>query len=316
MRKLRNRRLGRERVLGVKVRASHIGAARRRLAAVVLLLLFIVVLGAGLVWYGGPWLLKRLLTENPAFAIREFELTTDGVIAVDRLRRWTGVAPGANLLALDLAQVKRNLELVPLIESASVERIPPHTLRIRVFERDPIAQLNVPRPGGLEGVELVPYRIDAGGYIMLPLDPRERSATAPAAEPPLPLLRHLNPAEIQPGRRVQTPQLAAALQLLVSFEQSPMASLAEIKCIDLSCPDVLTVTTGQGAEVTFGLADLDQQLRRWQVICGRAQRENKAIATLDLAVTNNVPVRWLGTNAAASLTPTLLKPVRTRRKNV
>ena len=203
-----------------------------------------------------------------------------------------------------------------MIESASVERIPPHTLRIRVFERDPIAQLNVPRPGEPEGVELVPYCIDAAGYIMLPLDPRERSPTAPSSEPPLPLLRHLNPAEIQPGRRVQTPQLAAALQLLVSFEQSPMASFAEIKSIDLSCPDVLTVTTAQGAEITFGLADPDQQLRRLQVICARAQRENKAIASLDLAVTNNVPVRWLATNAAAPFTPTLLKPVRPRRKNV
>jgi len=314
-RKLRNRRLGRERVLGVKVRASRAGAARRRLAAVGLLVLFVVVLGAGLVWYGGPWLLNRLLYENQAFAIREFDLSTDGVIAVEQLRRWTGVETGANLLAVDLAQVKRNLELVPLVESASVERIPPHTLRIRVFEREPIAQINVARPGGPEGVELVPYYIDAAGYIMLPLDPRERSASAPAPEP-LPLLRHLDPGEIQPGRRVQSPQLAAALQLLVSFEQSPMATLAEIKGIDLSCPEVLSVTTGQGAEITFGLGDLDQQLRRWQVICGRAQRENKAIAWLDLAVTNNVPVRWLETNAAAPFTPSLLKPVRTRRKNV
>lgn len=313
--KPKNRRLGREHLLGVRLRSSHVRAARNRLAALALGALFTAVLGAYLLWCGGQWALNRLVYQNKAFAIQEFDLSTDGVIAVDQLRRWTGIKPGANLLALDLAEVKRDLEMIPLIDSASVERIPPHTLRIRVFEREPIAQINVLRPGGTEPVELAACYISSAGYIMLPLDPRQRSATAPAPVP-LPLIGPLHPDDVQPGRRIKTPQLTAALQLLESFKQSPMAGFVDLKRIDLSCPDVLGVTTEQGAEITFGLADLDRQLRRWHAISERAQCENKVIAFLDLAVTNNVPVRWLDTNAAAPFPPTPTRPVGIRKKHV
>jgi len=37
--------------------------------------------------------------------------------------------------------VKRNLELVSVIDSVSVERVLPRTLKIRVTERDPIRRL-------------------------------------------------------------------------------------------------------------------------------------------------------------------------------
>ena len=56
--------------------------------------------------------------------------------SADQLRRWAGVKPGENLFALDLARVKRDLEMVPLIDSVSVERVLPRTLRIRVTERE------------------------------------------------------------------------------------------------------------------------------------------------------------------------------------
>ena len=39
----------------------------------------------------------------PTFAIQRIDVQTDGVIAPDQLRRWSGVKPGENLIALDLA---------------------------------------------------------------------------------------------------------------------------------------------------------------------------------------------------------------------
>jgi len=45
-----------------------------------------------------------------------------------------------------------------------------------------------------------------------------------------------------------------------------MQSLVDLKKIDLGSPDVLVVTTDQSSEVTFGLSDLDRQLRRWHTI--------------------------------------------------
>ena len=74
------------------------------------------------------------------------------MIAPEQLRRWTNVKPGANLIALDLASVKRNLELVSAIDSVSVERVLPCTLKVRVTERVPVAQVNVPVADAAGGI--------------------------------------------------------------------------------------------------------------------------------------------------------------------
>ena len=201
---------------------------------------------------------------------------------MDQLRRWAGVKPGENLLALDLARVKRDLERSPWSSRSRFERILPHTLRIRVTEREPIAQVNVPRPRGGGGVESAVYQLDADGYVMMPLDPRQRATPLNQPSDALPALGGINASELQPGRRISAPQVQAALQLIVAFEQSPMAGLVDLRRIDVSSPEVLVVTTGQGSEVTFGLADLDQQLRRWRDIFDSGQNIGKAIGTLDL----------------------------------
>src|SRR5258708_7839057 len=127
-RKPKNRRLGREQVLDVKLRSSKVRAARLRVVAIAAGAAFSVVFFLYLTWRTGAWALDRLVYENKAFALQELDLQTDGVIAVEQLRRWAGVQSGQNLFALDLARVKRNLELVPLIQCASVERILPRTL--------------------------------------------------------------------------------------------------------------------------------------------------------------------------------------------
>jgi len=81
-------------------------------------------------------------------------------------------------------------------------------------------------------------------------------------------------------------------------------------------PGVVVVTTGQGGEITFGLNNLEQQLRRWREIYDLGQRMNKAVVSLNLAVSNNVPVRWMETVAVPSASPKTVNPAPTRRKNV
>jgi cell division septal protein FtsQ len=315
-RKPKNRRRGRDPVLDVKLNSSQVRAARHRATAVGLTTLFLMLLcGYGL-WCGGRWLLKYLVYENRAFAIEQFDVVTDGVIAPDQLRHWSGVKRGENLLALDLARVKRDLELIPVIASVSVERIPPRRLLLRVFEREPVAQLYVPRPGP-QGIELAVCQVDTNGYVMLPLDPRQRSPAAPPAPEALPVLDGIAPEDAQPGRRLQSPQVTAALRLIGALDFSPMAGLVDFTRMDVSAQDVLVVRTDQGSEITFGLTDLDRQLRRWREIADRGQKDDRVIATLDLAVTNNLPVRWVeGGAAAVPSAPRPVRPPRTRSNHV
>ena len=315
-RKPKNRRLGRDQVLDVKLRSSQVRAARTRMGAIVLGAAFAAIFGLYLAYRTSNWVLNRLVYENKAFAIQELDVQTDGVISLDELRRWTGVKPGANLLALDLARVKRDLELVPLVQAVSIERILPRTLRIRITEREPIAQINVPRLRQGGGVDLAVYQLDADGYVMVPLEPRQRAIPLNQPGDALPTVCGVNSSELQPGRRIGTPQVQAALRLILAFEQSPMAGLVDLRRVDVSSPEALVVTTGQGSEVTFGFADLDQQLRRWHDIFDLGQTMSKAIGTLDLAVTNNIPARWLEASAVPPSTPKSIKPLRLRKNHV
>ncbi len=315
-RKPKNRRLEREHVLDVKLRSSQLRAARSRRLALGLGAAFAVVFGLYLVWRTGGWVLDQLVYENKSFSIQEIDLQTDGVIALEQLRRWMGVRVGQNLLALDLARIKRNLELVPVIKSASIERILPRTLRVRVIEREPIAQINVvrPHPGG--GVEMTVVHLDAEGYVLLPLQPRQRAQPAPANSEQLPAITGVNASEIQPGRRLEGGQLQAALHLVTAFEQSPMAGLAELRRIDVSAPEVIVITTGQGSEVTFGTSELEQQLRRWHAIFDLGQKMSKAILSLDLAVTNGIPARWLEASAVPPLPPKSPRSLGSKKRHV
>ena len=315
-RRQKNRRLHRVHVLNVKLRSDQVRATRTRLAALTTGILFGTVFGLYLLWRTGEWALDKFVYENSEFAIQRVEVKTDGMIATDQLRRWSGVKLGDNLIALDLSAVKRNLELVSTIGSVSVERILPRTLKIDVTERDPVAQVNIPRAGASGGITVSVFQLDADGYVMQPLDPRLCLVPLAQVNSQLPVITGLNVYQLQPGHRVESPQVQAALELVGAFDHSPMAGLVDLRRIDVSLPGVVVVTTGAGGEITFALDNLEQQLRRWREIYDLGQRMNQAVASLNLAVSNNVPVHWMEAIAAPSAAPKAVNPAHPRRKNV
>ena len=67
----KNRRLGREYVLDVKLRSSKVRAARLRMVAIMLGTVFALVSGLYAAWRGSEWALNALLYENNAFSIQE-----------------------------------------------------------------------------------------------------------------------------------------------------------------------------------------------------------------------------------------------------
>ena len=314
-REQKNRRLSHGRVLDVKLRSSQVRAARTRLAAVALGIIFGTVFGLYLLWCMGEWMLDKFVYKNSEFAVQQIEIRTDGVIAPDQLRRLSLVKPGENLIALDLAAVKRNLELVPTIGSVSVERILPRTLQIRVTERRPVAQVNVPHAGTTGGITVSVFQLDADGYVMQPIDPRLCMIPLSQMSEQLPVIVGLNMYELQPGRRVESPQVRAALRLVAAFGHSPMAGFVDLRRIDVSSPGVVMATTEQGSTITFSLDNLDQQLRRWREIYDLGQQMNKAIVTLDLAVSNNVPVRWMEAGTLPVPAIKSVNPAHVRRNN-
>ena len=284
-------------VLDVKLRSDQVRATRLRLVMVSLLVISGTFLGIYLLWRTGEFALDTFVYTNPDFAIQQVQVHTDGIIAPEQLRRWSGVKPGQNLIRLDLASVKR-------------------TLKIRVTERVPVAQVNVARADGGDGIAIAVYQLDAGGMVMQPLDPR--ICTVPLAQmtSKLPVITGMNPYLLQTSHRVELPLVQAALQLVTAFNESSMAGMADLKYVDVSTPGVLTVTTGQGSEITFAPAELDRQMQRWWQIFDYGRRAQRSIASANLAVANNVPVHWTMAAVTPAVQPKSVKPLKNRRKNV
>ena len=111
-----------------------------------------------------------------------------------------------------------------------------------------------------------------------------------------------------------SPQALAALHLIVAFKHSPMAGQVAVASVDVSAPGVLVAATGQGSQVTFALDHLDQQLRRWRAIYDWGHTVE--ISSLDLAVGNNIPVKWAEAGNPVMELPKSAKPLHNRRNNV
>ena len=313
--KTRNRRFQRKHILQVKMRSSQRRKLRlRRIIFAIAIPLFVLFV-AYVAWRGGDSLLRRLVYENPAFAIHQVDVQTDGVLSLEQIRRWAGVRLQDNLFALDLSRVQRDLESIPVIQSAGIERVLPHTLKIRVLEREPVAQVLMPQPNATNLWQKTVLLVAADGTIMLPLLPHQRAQPGIQMEP-LPLFFGIPGADLRPGRRIETPQAQAALKLIGLFESSPMAGLVEIRHIDVSVPSVLQVATAQSSDILFGISDLQGQLRRWRAVHDYGQKHGKYLAWMDLSVANNVPARWLDSGVPAPVRPKPIKAHRTRKRHV
>ena len=302
-------------MLDVKLSSSQVRAGRMKVAGVVLTVAFVALFVVVGVWRGGRWLLDRFIYENDAFAIQQIEVQTDGIIGAETLRRFALVKPGANLLALDLNRVKRDLELVPWIQSAAVERVLPRTLHLRITEREPVAQVRLHQRAANGADEEVIFQLDENAFIMRPLEASFRAAPVSSPEQ-LPRILGVSAGDLRTGRRIESAQLQGALRLLMDYDQSPMAGLAEIESIDISTPEILRVTTNEKSEIVFSLEAPGPQLLRWRLIRDYFQQSNKAITTLDLSISNNLPLHFVDAAGLPPSVPKSLKPPRTRKKQV
>ena len=309
--KRENSKSGRKKLLSVKVQSQQ--AKRERLRWLRSLSALVTAI-AGIIavcWQGGAFALNRLVYENESFSVRQLDYRTDGIISVGQLKQWGGVSSGDNLLKLDLLRIKRDIELAPRVKAASVERFLPDTLQVRVAERVPMAQVWAwQRDGaGVTDYDCVRVQLDETGHVMSPIDGYSVVAPEKQAEWSLPVVSGIELKKLKslaPGRPAGLPKLRAALGLIGEFRRSPLAGVVDLRVIDLSQPRILRVTTGDGGQVDLSTDRLARQLNRWARIRAHGQKFGLAIETVDLSVTNNVPVRWM-------LSPTIAEDIKSDR---
>lgn len=289
-RKSVNRRRRRRSLLDVKLSTDKRRREKIRLASkIVLLLAGLLVLFFG-VWRGGELLVDVAFYKNNAFAIQKVVVKTDGKIKAKQLSEWAGVKRGDNLFEVDLIEVKRKLEQVPFIKSAAVDRVLPSTLRLRVAEREPVAQVMIYRRALQGDYRKTLYHLDSEGHVIEPLPNMDRQEQMRRRW--LPMITGISESELLPGRVLDHPRLHVALELIDRFNRSPMAGLAHLQQIDVAAPRTLKTRTWQGSEVFLALNGLDRQLFRWRLIYDYGRQHRRVLAKVDLSIKNHLPVRW------------------------
>ncbi len=310
--KRENSKSGRKKLLSVRVQTQQSKCERLRWMRSLLALVVAIATIIVACWQGGAFALDRLVYKNESFSVKQLDYRTDGIISVGQVQKWAGVRSGDNLLKLDLLRIKRDIELAPRVKAASVERYLPDTLQVRVAERVPMAQVWAWQRGGASETEYdcVRLQLDETGHVMSPIAGQFVVAPEDKAEWSLPVVSGIDLNKLKslaPGRSAGLPKLQAALGLIGEFRRSPLAGLVDLRVVDLSQPRILRVTTGDGGQVDLSTEHLARQLNRWARIRAHGQKFGLAIETVDLSVTNNVPVRWM-------LSPSIAEDIRSGQK--
>tara|TARA_B100001123_G_C15280459_1_gene1013820 strand:- start:1557 stop:2147 length:591 start_codon:yes stop_codon:yes gene_type:complete len=186
--------------------------------------------------------------------------------------------------------MKRDLEMVSIIDKVAVERVLPDTLSMRVIERKPLAGIIFYRQHRKGGLKRVEYWIDGDGLLISPA--QADNTRLKSSMKWLPLITGLNQANLMPGRTVKSHQLKSALSLIDRFDLSPMAGLAHLRQIDVSRRGTMEVVTWQGGRFTLALNGIDRQLERWRKIHDLGREHKRSIYSADLSIKNNLPVQW------------------------
>lgn len=300
-----NRRNQRRHVLDVKLASNQLRRRRTQLAVSIVLLVAVLLTTVYFAWRGGYWAVQRFVYNNDQLTIRDFNVTTDGVIELRHLKQWTGITEGENQFAVDLHEIKRNLERHSMIRSVSLKRELPDTLRMSVSEREPIALIRVRRNGEGRVMTWRTFALDAEGHLMT-LNPAIVRRETEAAWQQLPWLMSTNMTDVITGPVLERPQVLAALEFIRAYRRADIRRSVEVTTINVDDPHVLRLGTTTGSEVVVLNESFDRQLARWRSVHDWLFERRHTYQWMDLSVSNNIPVHPLKFSQVSSPTPNVL----------
>jgi cell division protein FtsQ len=198
-----------------------------------------------------------------------------------------GADIGRNIFFIPLAQQKAQLEQIPWVESASVMRFVPNTLKVELQERTPVAFARVgPR------ISL----IDAGGTLM-ELPQKHKYS--------FPVILGMSPGEPLSTR---APRMRAYNQLVRDLDSSGARYSQDLSEIDLSdLEDVKVRVNDPAGDVLVHLGS-SNYLTRYKIYVTHVQawrQQFQKLESVDLRYDNQIIVNpdMQGTVKQASLTP-------------
>lgn len=233
-----------------------------------------VALGSVALIVGGAVLGGRFLLSSDYFRIAAVRVESGKRVSAEEILALSDIRTGTSIFDVDLETVGKKIEENPWIASASVRRVFPQEVVIRVAERQPKAIINL---GYL-------YYIDGAGEVFKVLEARDGLD--------FPVVTGIDrkylleqPAE---ARRL----LAGAVALLESVEKRRLFGAKDLSEIHVDPQDGYRLhTLDGGVPIRMGFSGFDEKLARLERIYGELQPNLARLKYIDLNVADRVIVK-------------------------
>lgn len=238
------------------------------------------------------WGYGEVFFKNEEFVLKTLQVQTDGVLSVTRLAEIANVAPGLNLMDLDLGRIQSQIETLPQVEKVTVTRELPDRLHLAVRERIPVAWLSVPplgvRPWDMERG----FLLDEDGHLFRCLDLNDGMKSLPVVE----TFQLAEPAE---GSRVQSEGVQAGLKLIIESEKRFVEQGLTLRELRVRDEWAVECAYTSGLRVTFGVYDYLRGLEDLSLILSRMAESGRELASVNVAAERNIPVTFAAAAAAS-----------------
>jgi cell division protein FtsQ len=247
-------------------------------AAKVLVLLSLV----GAVYWAATEGYRRFFWENPDYALKDVRFKTDGAMTYEQVIHTTGFIRDKNIFSYKLDTARDALLSMPQVEAVELRRYLPNRIEVTVTERKPVAWVTTRAEPGMNKTESS-HLIDARGMVFHP------KRVLPEYLP-LPLIFGVPLDDLVPGKPLRVAEIASALELLRRVRES---GDFQITSLDVSKGYCIVAKNQKQTEITFGLDDLDSQLRRFAEVQREAANLGQDLKTVNVMVVRNIPVTFM-----------------------
>lgn len=247
-------------------------------------LLKVLALGAFAagIYYGSTHGWRKFVSENPDYAVKEIQFSTDGTLTREQALQITQIKLGQNIISANLDDARNALRKLPQVTTAEIRRYLPNRIEITVTETTPTAWV-VPKLSDETANPGQAYLLDARGLVFQPKHvPYEFQA--------LPTIGGVQIEDLEPGKRIRKAEVNAALELLRRARDS---GSFKVMTVDVSKGYCMVVTDQRRAQLTFGLDDIAGQLNRLAIVQSETALIGQEIKTINLIPVRNIPVTFL-----------------------
>lgn len=206
------------------------------------------------------------------FAISEVVFVGNKYFLPDELLLMTGIKSGTNLFQVDGQQIIAALKKHPRIKDASVRKVYPSSLRITVWEREPVAVL----PLGDNFLEL------ADDGTILSVSDRVRNTS-------LPIITGSNPVYGKDGMSLKSKGLELALFVARNLDKQAVVQVSEIAVAALQ--DV-RLYTDDGITIYFGdETGIKEKIAAFETFLSEYASKRPKVVSVDLRIDGKMVVK-------------------------